>query len=81
MGLRAGHGPSFQANRMFLRTMGYLWCVGNPREPFEAPRAAPRRALNAREKGQMEPQAQHDLLPDLIANHEGWGEDSFPNRI
>lgn len=34
--------PAFQANRMFFRTVGYLWCIGDPREPWQSPRSAPR---------------------------------------
>ncbi len=33
--------PSAQANRIFHRTKGYLWCIGNKAEPFPAPRGAP----------------------------------------
>ena len=33
--------PMFQANRMFFRTIGYLWCVGDPTEPWPTPPSAP----------------------------------------
>ena len=33
--------PSFQANRMFFRTVGYLWCVGDPTQPWPTPHTAP----------------------------------------
>ena len=26
--------PAAQANRLFVRTKGYLWCIGNPKEAF-----------------------------------------------
>jgi len=32
--------PVFQANRMFFRTVGYLWCVGDPKSPWPTPRTA-----------------------------------------
>ncbi len=32
--------PVFQANRMFFRTVGYLWCVGDPHEPWPTPASA-----------------------------------------
>lgn len=28
------HSPSFSGNRMFMRTYGYLWCVGDPKQPY-----------------------------------------------
>lgn len=40
--------PMFQANRMFFRTVGYLWCVGDPNEPWATPAAAPPAARVAR---------------------------------
>ena len=33
--------PAFQANRMFFRTVGYLWCIGDPQQPWQSPRRAP----------------------------------------
>ncbi len=36
--------PVFQANRMFFRTVGYLWCVGDPSNAWQSPTNAPRRA-------------------------------------
>ena len=36
--------PIFQANRMFFRTVGYLWCVGDPGEPWPTPKNAPEAA-------------------------------------
>jgi len=27
--------PAFQANRMFFRTAGYLWCIGDPQQPWQ----------------------------------------------
>jgi hypothetical protein len=30
--------PSAQANRLFYRTAGYLWCIGDPAQPFPVPR-------------------------------------------
>lgn len=36
--------PSAQANRMFHRTKGYLWCIGNPAEPFPVPKGCPAHA-------------------------------------
>jgi outer membrane protein assembly factor BamB len=33
--------PAPQANRMFHRTKGYLWCIGNPAEPFLVPKGCP----------------------------------------
>jgi hypothetical protein len=33
--------PAPQANRMFHRTKGYLWCIGNPAEPFPVPKGCP----------------------------------------
>jgi hypothetical protein len=33
--------PMFQANRMFFRTVGYLWCIGDPNEPWPTPLSAP----------------------------------------
>lgn len=29
--------PMFQGNRMFFRTAGYLWCVGDRNEPWQSP--------------------------------------------
>lgn len=29
------HSPSFAGNRMFMRTYGYLWCIGDPRQPYQ----------------------------------------------
>jgi hypothetical protein len=36
--------PAPQANRMFHRTKGYLWCIGNPAEPFPVPKGCPAQA-------------------------------------
>ena len=36
--------PVFQANRMFFRTVGYLWCVGDPQLPWPTPASAPNSA-------------------------------------
>lgn len=33
--------PYAQANRIFMRTKGILYCIGNPDEPFPAPRNCP----------------------------------------
>ena len=33
--------PVFQANRLFFRTVGYLWCVGDPAQPWPTPATAP----------------------------------------
>lgn len=33
--------PLFQANRMFFRTVGYLWCIGEAKEPWPTPSSAP----------------------------------------
>ena len=33
--------PSAQANRLFFRTKGYLWCVGDPSQRFPVPRDCP----------------------------------------
>jgi outer membrane protein assembly factor BamB len=33
--------PSAQANRIFWRTKGYLWCFGDPKTPFPAPGQCP----------------------------------------
>jgi outer membrane protein assembly factor BamB len=33
--------PSAQANRIFHRTKGYLWCIGDPKEPFPTPKDCP----------------------------------------
>ena len=42
------HGsPCAQANRLFLRTKGYLWCIGDPKEPFPAPAGCPPEARAA----------------------------------
>jgi hypothetical protein len=36
------HGsPCAQANRLFLRTKGYLWCFGDPKVPFPVPKDCP----------------------------------------
>jgi hypothetical protein len=36
------HGsPAAQANRIFFRTKGYLWCFGDPSQPFPAPKNCP----------------------------------------
>jgi hypothetical protein len=32
---------SAQANRVFRRTRSYLWCLGDPKQPFPAPRDCP----------------------------------------
>jgi len=36
--------PSFHANRMFFRTPGYVWCIGDPRTPMPIPRDLPAEA-------------------------------------
>jgi hypothetical protein len=36
--------PSAQANRLFWRSKGYLWCVGDPAQPFPTPGNCPARA-------------------------------------
>jgi hypothetical protein len=33
--------PSAQANRIFWRSRGYLWCLGDPKQPFPAPKDCP----------------------------------------
>ena len=36
------HGlQSAQANRIFRRTRSYLWCLGDPKQPFPAPKDCP----------------------------------------
>lgn len=40
--------PSAQANRLFWRSQGYLWCIGDPKEPFPAPKNCPDAARVAR---------------------------------
>jgi hypothetical protein len=32
---------SAQANRVFRRTRSYLWCLGDPKQPFPAPKDCP----------------------------------------
>jgi hypothetical protein len=32
---------SAQANRVFRRTRSYLWCLGDPNQPFPAPKDCP----------------------------------------
>jgi hypothetical protein len=32
---------SAQANRVFHRTRSYLWCLGDPNQPFPAPKDCP----------------------------------------
>jgi len=41
MGFKANHAASFQANRMFLRSQGYLWCIGDPNKRFVVGRGCP----------------------------------------
>jgi outer membrane protein assembly factor BamB len=36
--------PSAQANRMFFRSRGMLWCIGDPKQPFPAPKGCPAEA-------------------------------------
>lgn len=33
--------PAAQANRLFARTKGYLWCIGDPNEKFPVPANCP----------------------------------------
>jgi outer membrane protein assembly factor BamB len=33
--------PCAQANRLFVRSKGYLWCIGDPEQPFPTPKRAP----------------------------------------
>lgn len=33
--------PSAQANRIFHRTKGYLWCIGDPSQAFPVPKGCP----------------------------------------
>jgi len=35
--------PVFHANRMFYRTVGYLWCVGDPADPWPSHSSARKR--------------------------------------
>jgi hypothetical protein len=36
--------PSAQANRLFWRSQGYLWCIGDPTQKFPTPRNCPSEA-------------------------------------
>ncbi len=36
--------PSAQANRLFWRSPGYLWCVGDPKQKFPTPKDCPQAA-------------------------------------
>jgi outer membrane protein assembly factor BamB len=36
--------PSAQANRLFWRSQGYLWCIGDPKQPFPTPKNCPTQA-------------------------------------
>ena len=38
--------PAFQGSRMFFRTVGCLWCIGDPQEPWNA---SPTRRRSSRE--------------------------------
>ena len=40
--------PMFAANRTFFRTAGYLWCVGDGRDPWPTPALAPPQARVSR---------------------------------
>ena len=33
--------PSAQANRLFFRSRGLLWCIGDPKQPFPTPKDCP----------------------------------------
>jgi len=35
--------PSAQANRLFFRTKGFLWCIGDPSQRFPVPADCPER--------------------------------------
>jgi hypothetical protein len=44
--VKAGHqmangSPCAQANRLFMRTKGVLYCIGDPKEPFPVPKNCP----------------------------------------
>ena len=40
-----GHSSWYAAgNRLFFRTAGYLWCVGDPQQPFVPPKSCPAEA-------------------------------------
>jgi hypothetical protein len=36
--------PSAQANRIFFRSRGMLWCIGDPKQPFPTPKDCPAEA-------------------------------------
>lgn len=40
--------PIFAANRMFFRTVGYLWCIGDPKDPWATPANCPPEARVAK---------------------------------
>ena len=41
LGNQQNSSPCAQANRIFWRSKGYLWCFGDPKTPFPAPRRCP----------------------------------------
>jgi hypothetical protein len=40
-GEHSSASPSAQANRLFWRSSGYLWCIGDPAQKFPAPKNCP----------------------------------------
>jgi hypothetical protein len=42
--IQCNASPAAQANRLFWRSHGYLWCIGDPKEPFPTPKDCPKEA-------------------------------------